>query len=325
LSRSSTKGGHRKSVLIVGQQPDPHIETVRDILIERDVEVLLLNRHRRDSITVGCSGEEIELSYEIDSKRIDLAAVDSVWWRLKPATSAEFSGGTASQEEAFRWHEWRHLLSALPFLLPRAKWVNEQNAHVSASKKIRQLLLAKRVGLRIPDTIITNSARDCLPLFEKHKRVIYKTLSSFLIPPDKIIFTTEVTREDVLADEDAIALAPCLFQGYVEKSHEVRVTIVGSRVFTIRIDSQEAVETKIDWRRDQARQMYSLTELTPDTERRLLEFHRRAGLSYGAYDFIVRPNGEEVFVECNPGGQWLWLERATGCAISEELAVLLTT
>jgi hypothetical protein len=47
------------------------------------------------------------------------------------------------------------------------------------------------------------------------------------------------------------------------------------------------------------------------------------GLNYGAFDFVVTPNDEWV-MECNPAGQWLWLEHETGVPIAAALADLLT-
>jgi glutathione synthase/RimK-type ligase-like ATP-grasp enzyme len=46
----------------------------------------------------------------------------------------------------------------------------------------------------------------------------------------------------------------------------------------------------------------------------------KLGLNFAAYDFIVTPNEEFYFLEVNPGGQWLWLEKKTGLEISKALA-----
>lgn len=313
------------AVLIVGQRPDPHIDAVRDVLLEWEINAVVLDRHGEDSLTVHCSREDTRINGCIATANVNFECVRSVWWRVKPAVPSEFPGGSASREEAFRWHEWKAFLNGLPFLLPQAKWVNPMRSHIEVSTKLRQLALATAVGLDIPHTVITNSVADCLPLFEKYGRVIYKTLSSFLVPPDAIIFTTEVAREQVMSEASSITLAPCIFQEYIEKDHELRVTIVGDSVFTVMINSQGARETAIDWRRDQCRNMYQQGNLRDETKSCLLEFQHRAGLLYGAYDLIVSKDGRDVFLECNPGGQWLWLERATGCPISREVAKLLAT
>lgn len=53
-------------------------------------------------------------------------------------------------------------------------------------------------------------------------------------------------------------------------------------------------------------------------------FFERMHLNFGCFDLIVTPDGEYVFLECNPNGQWLWVELATGLPIAEAIADFLT-
>jgi glutathione synthase/RimK-type ligase-like ATP-grasp enzyme len=191
------------------------------------------------------------------------------------------------------------------------------------SYKPVQLALATELGFAIPDTVVTNDADDVLELFKRNPRMIYKTLSSFLIPPDEMIFTNEVTQAQVLDGAGAIGLAPGIFQELVEKKYELRVTIVNDSVFAVRIESQKFPENSIDWRRNQLAEMYVPTVLRLEDEQRLRALHSRMGLVYAAYDFVVDQKDELVFLECNPGGQWLWLEHALDLPISHTLAETL--
>jgi glutathione synthase/RimK-type ligase-like ATP-grasp enzyme len=52
---------------------------------------------------------------------------------------------------------------------------------------------------------------------------------------------------------------------------------------------------------------------------------RALGLQYGALDFILTPDGRYVFLELNPNGQWLWVERMTGLPIADAIAATLAT
>lgn len=40
----------------------------------------------------------------------------------------------------------------------------------------------------------------------------------------------------------------------------------------------------------------------------------------GALDFIVTDDADWVFLECNPNGQWAWIEEETGLPIAAALA-----
>ena len=94
-------------------------------------------------------------------------------------------------------------------------------------------------------------------------------------------------------------------------------------MFVARINSQEREKTRIDRRRIQFVDMYSPGELSAATQGRLIESHRQAGLVSAAYDFTVTPEGKEVFLDCSPGGQWLWIQDSLKVPISEAMASAL--
>ena len=69
--------------------------------------------------------------------------------------------------------------------------------------------------------------------------------------------------------------------------------------------------------------MYECGCVSEDIERNILAFASRLQLSYGAFDFIETRNCEMFFLECNPAGQWLWIEEKIGMPISEAVAEFL--
>jgi hypothetical protein len=44
------------------------------------------------------------------------------------------------------------------------------------------------------------------------------------------------------------------------------------------------------------------------------------GLNFAAFDFALDYEGRWIFLECNPNGQWLWLEVLTGLPLVETIA-----
>jgi glutathione synthase/RimK-type ligase-like ATP-grasp enzyme len=135
-----------------------------------------------------------------------------------------------------------------------------------------------------------------------------------------IIFTTPVTPE-YLADADALSACPAIYQRRVAKQHELRVTVVGDEIYACRIDSQAREESKVDWRAagytSLDHQPCELDEAIADRCRALL---RTLGLEIAGLDFIVTPEGETVFLEINPAGQWSWVEQETGLPIADAIA-----
>jgi MvdD family ATP-grasp ribosomal peptide maturase len=199
-----------------------------------------------------------------------------------------------------------------------------------AENKELQLKIAKEAGLRIPRTLITNDP-DAVRCFAPTCRqgMVMKTFSSFAIyerGEQKVVFTSTVEPKDLehLAD---LRYCPATFQERVQKALELRVTIIGDQIFGASIDSQRHETTRVDWRRDglgliDEWESYSLPR---DVEEGLLKLMRRLELNYGAADLILTPDGDHVFLEVNPVGEFFWLEKHPGLPISQAIASLLVS
>jgi glutathione synthase/RimK-type ligase-like ATP-grasp enzyme len=125
---------------------------------------------------------------------------------------------------------------------------------------------------------------------------------------------------------EALPVMPVILQNYVEKRIELRITVVGERVFACAIHSQEGdAATRVDWRNDIGALRHESFTLPPEIEEKCVALVRDLGLEFSAIDMIVTPDGEYVFLESNACGQWLWLERRAGLPIAGTLADLLTS
>lgn len=61
-------------------------------------------------------------------------------------------------------------------------------------------------------------------------------------------------------------------------------------------------------------------ELPGHIEEKIDEMMRLLGLQFGAIDMILQPDGEYVFLEVNPQGEWGMLEKYLGFPISATIA-----
>src|SRR5581483_5197347 len=119
------------------------------------------------------------------------------------------------------------------------------------------------------------------------------------------------------------AAAPTIFQPYIEKAFELRCVIIGERILAAKIDSQATEATRTDWRAGEAEhEIFALPEKVKASIRRLMASF---GLNFASLDMIVTPEGEFVFLELNPNGQWLWLELELGLPLVPSTADLLTS
>ena len=197
-------------------------------------------------------------------------------------------------------------------------WINPPTATTRAEYKLLQLRHASALGLAIPETLVTNSATEARR-FAATGPTIAKTLAGGRVTiggADHAVFTTAITPED-LGPDAAIQACPAIFQTRIDTLFDLRVTVIGDRVFPARIDLAGRTAADVDWRRaPPARLTYQHHALPPDIERACIELVATLHLIYGALDFAVTRLGELIFLELNPAGQWGWIERALGLPIT---------
>ncbi|GAA4163026.1 glutathione synthetase ATP-binding domain-like superfamily protein [Chryseobacterium ginsenosidimutans] len=194
--------------------------------------------------------------------------------------------------------------------------------------KEEQLKIADKIGLKIPETTITNSPEEAKQFILKHQNVVAKMQTGFAIYEDGVesVVFTNVINEEKLEELDTLLYCPMQFQKKIEKKKELRVTIVGRDVYAFEIDSQQSEAAKIDWRKDGVNLIdkWIPTELPTDIEAKLLELLDVYHVDYGAIDIIVSPENEYYFIEINAAGEFFWLDNLTEeNQISKSIADLL--
>lgn len=198
-----------------------------------------------------------------------------------------------------------------------------------AENKPLQLALARRVGLDVPRTLVSNDPAAVRAFAARQPAgIVTKMMASFAVYDaegrENVVFTNPVGEED-LADLEGLDLCPMTFQERIEKAIELRVTIVGDRVMAASIDSQALPRARSDWRREGQALIdeWRHYELPADVKAGALALMDALGLNYGAFDFIVAPDGRHLFLEVNPCGEFMWLLQRPGLPIDEALADVL--
>ncbi|MEU9042447.1 MULTISPECIES: hypothetical protein [unclassified Kitasatospora] len=127
------------------------------------------------------------------------------------------------------------------------------------------------------------------------------------------VYASVLEPEDV--DHPSISTTAHLFQEWVPKSHEVRLTAVDGRLFTAEIHAKSAT-AHVDWRSDYDSLFYRACEPPAAVAAGVHRMLSRLGLPYSAFDFVVSPSGDWTFLEVNPNGQYGFIEQATGLPIT---------
>lgn len=226
-------------------------------------------------------------------------------------------------------NECKAVTSGFYLNLSDALWVNDPQKNRIASNKLFQLKLAQELGFEIPDTLVTNNPGIAREFYYKHHgNIISKPLDQPYLEVDDqyfLIYTNKIEEQD-LEKFNLVSYSPTLFQVFIPKKIELRITVVGDKIFTASIDSQASSKTKIDWRHyDFQNVLHSPFELPQEVKDLSFQLIKKLGLVFGAIDMILTPDGKYIFLEVNPNGQYLWIELLTGLPISQAIAHLLTS
>ncbi|NOT74958.1 MAG: hypothetical protein HOP08_08510 [Cyclobacteriaceae bacterium] len=244
----------------------------------------------------------------------------STWFRRTKLPTLE---NIADTDRRYVLDEVDSFISNLYYLLD-TKWLSSPTAIYAAENKLHQLRVAQEIGFQTPSTMVTSSKTDLMTFFNSHNRnVIVKSIGNTRIGIDRpeFIFTTRIPIE-AIQRLDELDLTPCIFQENIEKEYEIRVTIVGTKVFAAAVDSQSDIITKQDWRR---KQIPFRAEVLPQPIQELcIHLLSKLNLNFGAIDLVKTPEGKYVFLEINPNGQWVWIEDQTGLKISDAIISYLT-
>ncbi len=199
-------------------------------------------------------------------------------------------------------------------------WMNRPSAVAASANKLRQLARAKAFKFRIPDTLVTNCPKAARDFVGQRASIAKPVVSGGLTDDGRrdAVYTTPVTRDD-FSDDDSVRAAPMILQERIANAFDLRVTVVGSRVFATRILARDR-DDETDWRAvDPSRIAYEPYVLPAPLEANCIALVKAFSLSFGALDFVVTPDGDHVFLELNPSGQWGWLEGATGDRITDAI------
>ncbi|MGW6598428.1 ATP-grasp ribosomal peptide maturase [Streptomyces sp. NPDC055036] len=315
-------------VMVVTSLEDVTADLVINALNEREVPLV-----RVDPAGIG-SGLRFSARIDVGSsvwggllrtagREVELGEMAAVYYRRPTPYSSRFAHLPAQQRD-FATAEARHGLGGVLNSLHNALYVNHPAAVTRADFKPAQLQLAARLGLAIPPTLVTNDLEDAREFAAEHSPVIYKTFRG--LPPDEEGHTGAIwaQRVDSNTFDDTLSVTAHLFQAEVPKTGDVRVTVVGHRVFASRITTPDGA---LDWRRGDWNDLgYATADVPASIEAALHGYLAFFGLAFGCFDFaLTGPEddpGHWTWIECNPNGQWGWLPDSP--AITEAFADLLS-
>lgn len=215
-----------------------------------------------------------------------------------------------SLEEQVSKSQWNAFIRNM-VVFSNAKWVNNPVATYKAENKLLQLKYAKGEDLAIPETYVANT----FPMkFEKNTYVV-KALDTplFYDEGDELFtYTAVLSRQEM--EETNLSIAPVFIQEYISPKIDLRVTVVGNKIFTVKI-MRDGQGIDGDWRKTKKEELqYIPCKLPNSLEKKLLNLMGKLKLQFGGIDLIYMKD-TYYFIEVNPTGEWGWLLNSAGMRI----------
>ena len=312
-------------ILLNAKKDDPHTIGISNELKKLGENYVIVDSFANDdNFYVKYNKGVFKGEIQIRDEKISIDQIKSVW-NTSPL-SIKIIEGLSKETKNFVKAEWTEGISSLWNSI-NTKWVNNPTSILNAVNRLKQLKLGTKVGFNTPKTIVTNNPKKLGDFFYNCKEeIIAKTLhSSEGLPEGKMIFTNKISKQDLNRAHE-LQYAPCMFQEYVPKKTELRVTIIGNTIHTAEIHSQKSEKTKHDWRQydNFEKTPYEIGILPDEVENSLIKLTKLMNLEFGAADFIRTPDDEYVFLEINPNGRWWWIQELTGMNIAKNIALHLS-
>lgn len=271
---------------------------------------------------INTESDLMEMSLTIDDMMDNLSVGKNLFWIRRgyfPFLSKEIKKSLFS--EYFK-NEYFHLT----FLIENfSKQTIGSFSKEISNNKLENLILAKRSDINIPKTIVTNKKKDVFNYFKDDSKLITKPISkNFSLKEDNYIFSGKGTQL-LCKDDIPEFFSMSLVQEYIEKEFEIRIFFIKKYFFAMAIFSQNDEETRIDYRNYNFNKPNRCVPFNLPNEilDKLITFTKISNHDTGSIDLIFTKNGEYVFLEINPMGQFDWLSGNCNYYIEKEIANIL--
>lgn len=245
---------------------------------------------------------------------------DFTIWLRKPNLSFYYSLSNQQHENEYLNDECKSFLKTIYTAFSKAKWFNSYESISYAKGRLNQLKTAMQFGLTVPKTSITNLINDAEGDFESQKNIVMKRLGNNKInlPEGVSIFASLFSLSET--DPFLFKRGVNYLQEYIDAAIEIRVTIVGDKVFACSFEKDFTNPSIIDYRNQLNVQNYKAIELPIELNNALKQLTNTYNLNYNTADLLKDKNDNYYFLEMNANGEYIWIEDIAGFPISKTIA-----
>lgn len=192
--------------------------------------------------------------------------------------------------------------------------------------KLWVLSVAKNCGLMIPESICTNNSEFFLSSMLFDKKLITKSIrdGDFIKFEESMLgmYTVEIP---IKSPDFPRYFSFSLVQNKIEKAFEIRTFYLEGNFYSMVILSQKDPKTRTDFRKYNYHKpnRWLPFRLPSNIEKKIDALMRRLNLNTGSIDLICTPEGNYVFLEVNPTGQFSMVSKVCNYPIERDIAKYL--
>lgn len=302
-------------ILLYGVSEDPHLINLKDEISKRGKKCVVLHSDTLKSnftITADISNNSTQWILMLDcGRKIDHEELKLIWLRNKKKIN---NIQTEDDQAQFYYiTERQKSLEGLSKSIS-AQTINEFGYTYTSSNKCTQLHAAVHSGFSIPSTLITNSFSNIKEFSNSNSKLIKKPLSVSAIHSHNpelqpiMMYTSKLNEHELnIENKDRYSVAPMIIQESIEKASELRIIQIGgaSLGFSLRVNNDSG---EPDWRIFHKTTPYEPIEVPASLSKCCENYLNYFNLNMGIFDIACTKDGTPYFLECNPTGQWAWLD-----------------
>ena len=299
------------NILILGNASDVHAMHLKRALTQAGAmadyfDTRLFPNQLRISWTPNNQKGYLNLSV---GHQLEFQDIKSVFWRNFNGVGIPELEDSHQQRIAFNdsLSVLRSLMKACP-----ARWINSWQAYQFHKEKPLQLRTVKLLGVKIPETLITNDPEKVIQFAKSHQQLIFKPVYGGA--------HTQILKDSHLEPKRlslALKISPVTLQEYIPGTNIRSYVISGDSIY-----SAEILSPSLDFREDLNAELIP-RKLPQQIKQKCYAIAQALFLEWTAIDWRLNPSGEYVFLEANPSPMFLHFEQKTGFPITEELVQLL--
>jgi glutathione synthase/RimK-type ligase-like ATP-grasp enzyme len=265
--------------------------------------------------------DSLDTEFRGARQHFDFQRYSTVWMRRpnilipRPALADRFEQSAAERDCS-------QFMRSMIGRVERGKFVASRfDAMRTCNSKPFQFSVAREIGLPLPPTLISNSRERILRFFHEHGgRMVYKALTAnaFMLADGNSTFApTSLIQDEALLRENDLASTPGICQPVIDKTAEIRVTILGRSVFAVeKTFPRRSAALHVDWRGMNTGAVYREHTLPAPIVEQSIRLLRELGLVMGMFDFLLDREGNYHFLEVNPQGQFMWADQHAGVGLN---------